>query len=154
MESIIVLIAIFYVIYLIYKYENKGTQKHKKVKKIITTKEINDDSKNVYSVFFDVVGESFKNEDGTSRQDIIAKHVRELEPCHLNFYNYKGSLACGVYADEAQTLQVGHIAKDEVQELYDLATSEDSISPRFHDVKGGTDGYKYGVSIEILVEDA
>lgn len=119
----------------------------------VKTKALVHDDEEVYSMYFDVVGESFKNEDGSSRQQIIEDYVEELEPVHLKFYTYKGATACGVYADPSHTKQVGNIPKDEVEELYELVTSGATIEPRFYEKKGGTNGYKFGVTIEILVKD-
>ena len=154
MNSIIVIIAIVVVIYFIFKKGTTSKKKSASTKKVVLkTKLIQDDDEEAYSMYFDVVGESFKNEDGTDRQEIIKKHVKELNPAHLKFYNYKGSLACAVYVDEAMGKQVGNIPKHEVQELYELATDESTyISPRFYEKKGGGD-YMYGVTIEILIKE-
>jgi hypothetical protein len=115
-------------------------------------KELDDQDDEVYSMFFDVVGESFKNDDGTSRQEIIEKYARESEPVHLKFYNYKGSMACAVFLDDEFKKQIGHIAKDEVEDVYELATGGLTIDPRIYSVGTGPKGL-YGVQIEILVED-
>ena len=115
--------------------------------------DLDDDDEDIYTMVFDVVGESFKNDDGGSRQEIIDKYVEELEPAHLKFYNYKGELACGVFVDSSHVKQVGNIPKDEVAELYDLVTSDATISPIFYEKKGGAHGHKFGVTIEILIKE-
>ena len=118
----------------------------------IHTEALSDDSDEVYSMFFDVVGESFKNDDGSDRQKIIQRYVEVDAPAHLKFYAYEGAWACAVYTDSGMTKQIGNIAKSEAPELYDLATSGATIDPRFHSVGKNTKGL-YGVNIEVLIDD-
>jgi len=129
-----------------YGKQDRSTSINAKVKEL--TNEDND----VYAMFFDVVGESFKNDDGISRQEIIKKYARVQDPIHLKFYDYKGSMACGVYLDENHAMQIGNISRDEVKEVYDLATSGSTIDPRIYSMGKGQKGL-YGVVIEILIKD-
>jgi hypothetical protein len=114
--------------------------------------ELDDQDEEVYSMFFDVVGESFKNDDGTSRQEIIKKYARESEPVHLKFYDYKGSIACGVFLDDAFKRQIGNISRNEVADVYELATGGMTMDPHIYSIATGPKGL-YGVQLEILVED-
>ena len=75
-------------------------------------------------VIFDVVGVTFKNEDGESRQEILEfmyeySHRKKAKRIKANLkpYEYKGKHALAVWADG---VQVGNIAADEVRDVEKL----------------------------------
>lgn len=93
----------------------------------------------------DIVGESFKNKDGTSRQYIIENHAKVGAPAYLHFYTFKGSPACAVSIDGGQ---IGHLPKEKVtpiKELVKVASATGAIITHFGKSPGGL----YGVKIEI-----
>jgi len=101
------------------------------------------------TIIIDVVGESFKNDDGTGRQEIIKNYVREGEPANLKFYNYKGNMACAVSVDEGQ---VGNLPKGKAQEIYNLVADGASIGAGIHSVGiSGASGL-YGISLYIEIK--
>ncbi len=100
------------------------------------------------TIFIDVVGESFDNDNGTSRQEIIEKYVREGSAANLRFYDYKGSMACAVSVDEGQ---IGNLPKDRAREIYDLATSGASIGAGIQSVGVSSTSGLYGVSLYIEI---
>lgn len=75
-------------------------------------------------VTFDVVGVTFKNDDGESRQEILEfmyeyshkKNAKKIK-ASLKPYKYKGESALAVWADG---VQVGNIAADEVLDVEKL----------------------------------
>lgn len=76
------------------------------------------------AVTYDVVGVTFKNEDGESRQEILEfmyeyshkKNAKKIK-ASLKPYKYKGESALAVWADG---VQVGNIAADEVLDVEKL----------------------------------
>ena len=101
------------------------------------------------TIIIDVVGESFDNDDETSRQEIIENHVREGEPANLKFYDYKGDMACAVSVDEGQ---IGNLPKGRAQEIYNLVADGASIGAGIHSVgMSGASGL-YGVSLYIEIK--
>ena len=100
------------------------------------------------TIKMDVVGESFNNDDGSSRQEIIAKYVKEGEAANLKFYDYKGSLACAVSVDEGQ---IGNLPKGEVQKVYDLIKDGANIGAGIYSVGKSSESGFYGVSLYIEI---
>lgn len=100
---------------------------------------------------FRIVGTSFKNDDGTSRQDIIWDIDHKMSPfrdkveLRLGKYLYEGEDAIKVLAND---LQIGHISREDAK--YFILPMWDryaGVSEYF--IRGG--GHlKYGVSIEVM----
>lgn len=68
-----------------------------------------------------VVGVTFNNDDGTSRQDIIAM-LGENEELKLEPYKYEGEPAIGVY-ETRRHMQVGNLKKELAKTLYSTLTN-------------------------------
>ena len=101
------------------------------------------------TIIVEVVGESFNNNDGTSRQEIIEKYVNEGEAANLRFYTYKGDMACAVSADEGQ---IGHLPKEKAKEIYDMVADGADIGAGIHSVGISNESGLYGVSLYIQVK--
>ena len=86
---------------------------------------------------FKVVGVTFKNVGGTSRQTILRKIKYEQKPFDelvffsLKVYDFEGRPAIGVYADDTQ---IGNVPRDEIDNI--LALKDKIISVRV-DIIGG-----------------
>lgn len=103
-----------------------------------------------------VAGVSFKNEKGASRQTILRKinfhdsPFNEYIELELRPYDYEGSTAYGVYANN---LQIGNIPADKVQFVSDNWEHIDSISAI--NVYGGgrnAEGYAISYGCEITLK--
>jgi len=149
LSPLMLLGGLFLLLYLLWREKRP----QKEVNIVAKTLELDPEDEDVYSLFLRVVGVSFANDDGSKRQTIIKKYAQEGEPVYLRFYNYKRSLACAVYVDEAMKRQIGHISKADIEELYEIATSGVTMGSRISSiVKGSKD--LYGVELEILVDDS
>ena len=74
-----------------------------------------------------VVGVSFSNNNGSSRQNIIYKHV-EVDDClGMKFYKYKGEIACGIYV---KGYQIGNLSKSDALYLYEYKENDINIYTR------------------------
>lgn len=87
-------------------------------------KEPEPDYSSYESATYDVVGVTFKNEDGDSRQEILeflyqSSHGRKAKKvkAELKTYDYKGKPALAVYGDGAQ---VGNIVAGQVSRVIKL----------------------------------
>lgn len=106
----------------------------------------------VYRRHHHLVGVSFKNDDGSSRQKMLKKIAKENEKddpewfpnITIEQYDYQGSPAIGVYADD---YQIGNISKDEVD---DVLKNHDTIRSIDINVFGGDSGKSYGAEIVII----
>lgn len=107
-----------------------------------------------YSIFSKVVGVSFDNDDGSSRQKNIIKYIKEDDELFLKGYKYNGKAAIAVYAKENQpSTQIGNISSDLTIDILELSPSTD-IELRVKNVTGGTQGKEYyGVNIEIFTTE-
>lgn len=100
---------------------------------------------------YDVVGESFKNDDGSSRQEIleaIANHEPPYEECEVSLdeYDYKGERALAVKVNGDQ---IGNIARKDLDEVFGDLDSAERIELR---VFGGGEGKSYGAGITLVSE--
>ncbi|UFH59818.1 hypothetical protein [Sulfurovum mangrovi] len=102
-------------------------------------------SDNVYII--DVVGESFDNEDGTSRQNIIEKHVKVEYPVTLRFYQYESAIACAVDTDWGQ---IGNLSRENASHLWELALKGHTFSASIESVGKSRSSGLYGVSLRVL----
>ena len=97
-----------------------------------------------------VVGVSFNNADGTSRQKYISKlHVGD--PILLKYYKYKNEPAYAVTT--ASKKQIGNISKDLANTLFKNYNNCYFVS-KVNEVIGGKDGNYYGCIISISIYDS
>lgn len=104
-----------------------------------------------YSIYSKVVGTSFKNDDGSSRQEYIKQKLKAGDELFLKAYNYKGNPALALYAEENnKNSQIGHISSSLTERIVQLP-EDTMIEIRVRDITGGTTEKKtFGVNIEIL----
>ena len=98
---------------------------------------------------YDVVGESFDNEDGTSRQEIlgaIANCEPPYEDCEVSLdeFDYKGERALAVKVNGDQ---IGCIAKENLDAVFNDLEFTDAITLK---VFGGENGKSYGAAITLI----
>lgn len=107
-----------------------------------------------------VVGVTFANPDGSSRQAHIKQHARQGDPVFLlphpipedknavgvHIRQRRGCLAIG----RPKTAQIGHLGREMAQELHQ-AIVEGRVSGHILQVTGG-DGKTLGVNIELIVK--
>lgn len=108
----------------------------------------------VYRRHHTVVGVSFKNSDGTSRQKALrtiaklqeegADGIEDWPTISIRQYEYEGQPAIGVYADD---VQIGNIAKDEVPAIL---RNKDTVRAYDLSIYGGEDGKYYGAELIII----
>lgn len=98
---------------------------------------------------YDVVGESFNNDDGTSRQDILAA-IANCEPpyedCKVSIdeFDFQGERALAVKVNGAQ---IGCIARKDLDDVFEDLISTEEITLR---VFGGENGKSYGASVTLI----
>lgn len=103
----------------------------------------------VYTKSYKVVGVTFTNDDGTSRQDILAEIVEQQnlgapDPTfRFETGEYEGADSIAVYVDEKK---VGFIEKNEVGWLIEHMDEAESIES-FEVVGSGQDGYSLGLRL-------
>lgn len=90
-----------------------------------------------------VVGVTFKNSDGSSRQEQLAYHCFYGDQLELRPFTYRGAPAYAVYDDG---VQIGNISSELAQTIHDLAP--DAIQGEIAEVTGG-DGRNYGCNIVV-----
>ena len=74
-----------------------------------------------------VVGVSYDNDDGSSRQSIISKYV-EVDDClGMKFYKYEGEIACAIYT---KGHQIGNVSKRDAIYLYEHKGDDINIYTR------------------------
>lgn len=98
---------------------------------------------------YDVVGESFDNEDGTSRQEIldaIANGEPPYENCEVSLdeFDYKGERALAVKVNGDQ---IGCIARKDLDAVFSDLDLADAITLK---VFGGDNGKNYGAAITLI----
>ncbi len=119
MNYIFLLIPILILIYF-YKKSERGIKIcNKSIKKLI---------KQNYTLYgAKVVGVSYDNNDGSSRQNIINKYV-EIDDClGMKFYKYEGEIACAIYA---KGHQIGNLSKSDAIYLYEHKENDINIYTR------------------------
>lgn len=92
-----------------------------------------------------IVGVSFKNDDGSSRQRIISK-LESGDPLCLEHYDYSGEPAYSVTTLDDEC--IGNLPKDLSFDIFNHYRDY-SIDASVNDVIGGEDGQKYGCVIDI-----
>lgn len=104
------------------------------------------ESDRIYARHYSVVGVTFKNDDGMSRQTFLQLIAMGAEPFEkvnagIKQYTYQGSPAIGVYAND---VQIGNISKDDVSEILDNGDTQLAFDL---EVYGGKNGKSYGAEI-------
>lgn len=117
MEAIMnYLILLFSILFIIYLYKKISSSPVNEDIKTCTKslKELQDN--NYLHLSRKIVGVSFKNSNGSSRQRLIEKYV-ELNDCLvISFYKYEGENACAIYA---KGYQIGNFSRDDAQYFYE-----------------------------------
>lgn len=99
-----------------------------------------------------VVGVSYPNDDGTSRQEILS-HCLTGEPVGLHWYAFRGAPACAVISDYGQ---IGHLKAELAAELHEayIQNEDDTdiiFSSAISDITGGQNGLSYGCNITMSI---
>ena len=100
------------------------------------------------TIEINVVGESFSNDDGSSRQEIIERYVKVDEPANLKFYKYKGKMACSVSVKHGQ---IGHLPKEKVPKILKLIKDGANIGAGIQSVGISSSSNLYGVKLYIQI---
>ena len=99
---------------------------------------------------FSVVGVSFDNDDGTSRQDIISG-LSVGEALLLNYHEYENEPAYAV--TDALGNCIGHVSKELAATIYQKY-KDCYFAVSVDDITGGDSGLKYGCVISIDIYDS
>lgn len=99
-----------------------------------------------YHLGFKIVGSTFKNDDGSKRQDIL-KSLKNGDTIGLKTYDFQGRTAIGVYTCDGK--QIGNIKEEDIPYALDKMkrmrrTHIDNID-KFNDGFGKTIYYAYVV---------
>ena len=97
-----------------------------------------------------VVGVSFNNDDGTSRQEIISG-LSVGEALLLNYHEYENEPAYAV--TDALGNCIGHVSKELAAMIYQKY-KDCYFAVMVDDITGGTSGLKYGCIIDIDIYDS
>lgn len=97
-----------------------------------------------------VVGVSFNNDDGTSRQEIISG-LSIGEALLLNYHEYENEPAYAV--TDALGNCIGHVSKGLATMIYQKY-KDCYFAVMVNDITGGTSGLKYGCIIDIDIYDS
>lgn len=101
------------------------------------------DEEHSYLYKTQLVGSSFNNEDGTSRQEALSK-MPEFSKVKLKEYDYQGSPA--IYVVNNQNTIIGNIAKENVQEVLILMSENPDLVVKAS-IYGGNGGKSYGSTL-------
>lgn len=111
------------------------------------------DSQNIGYMTFRVAGVTYNNDDGTSRQEIIAEIRRENNPTEnkLDFkeYSYEGKPALAVYL---RGKQVGNVPANRVDYLLEEIEKNHLVSAELEFLGGGDLSYGVEITLGILKE--
>lgn len=94
-----------------------------------------------------VVGVTHANQDGTSRQPIIAR-CHSGDPVYLHFYRYKGDPAYAVYTDGGQ---IGNLSAELAEYLYTRYGENAFFHAGIINITGGYSGRYFGCNLDIRV---
>lgn len=93
-----------------------------------------------------VVGVTFNNDNGTSRQQIIPL-CQCGDPVNLEYYTFKGAPAYAVMTKYGQIGNLSAAFADTIYNQYD----QYMLVPEIKEITGGSDGYPYGCKLQIAV---
>lgn len=95
-----------------------------------------------------VVGVTYDNDDGTSRQEVLS-HCLRGDPVGFYWHDFCGRPACAVISDHGQ---IGYLSADLAEDLhYDYASDRYSMVAHISDITGGQDGLSYGCNILLSI---
>lgn len=98
----------------------------------------------IYHNSYKIAGVTFKNEDGTKRQDIL-KSLKDNDVIGVKTYDYNGKTAIGVYTCDGK--QIGNIKEDEIpyalHRMKSMVKTTITGIDRFNDGFGKTIYYGY-----------
>lgn len=99
-----------------------------------------------------VVGVSYPNDDGSSRQEILSNCLPG-EPVWLSWQSFNGAPACAVMSDYGQ---IGYLKADLAADLHDDYVARDVnniivFSSNISDITGGENGLYYGCNIMVSI---
>lgn len=108
-------------------------------------------------IYFKVAGVSFRNEDGSSRQDIISK-LHDDDVLHFVPYVYEDEPAYHIVTESGKC--IGNVPKDYIQDVTDAINDPDNdymlavsdISARDEDGVP-LEGYNQGVTVALYIHD-
>lgn len=104
-----------------------------------------------FTTYSKVVGVTFENNDGTSRQKNIKKYIKEGNELFFEAYKYEDSIVLGLLAKKGNfSTQIGVIHSKLAKEILDLPL-DSQIEIRVKNITGGTkEKQTLGVNIEIF----
>lgn len=104
-----------------------------------------------FSMYSKVVGVSYNNNDGSSRQKNIKKYLNEGDELFVKGYSYKGAPAMAILAkDGKMSTQIGNLKAELVEDFVSLP-ADTEFEIRVKNLTGGTkEKPSFGVNIEIL----
>ena len=95
-----------------------------------------------------VVGVTYDNDDGSSRQEILS-HCLRGEPVGFYWHDFQGRPACAVISDRGQ---IGYLSADLAEDLhFDYQDDRYSLVAHISDITGGQDGYSYGCNLLLSI---
>lgn len=103
-----------------------------------------DQNKLVRTIHTKVAGVTFRNSDGSSRQENLSYCISG-GPVEFEHFTYQGAPAYAVFCGG---LQIGNLPADLARDLYELDDSYTFIGD-IDEVTGGDDGLKYGCNLQI-----
>ena len=103
-----------------------------------------DQNKLVRTIHTKVAGVTFRNSDGSSRQENLSYCIGG-GPIEFEHFTYKGAPAYAVFCGG---LQIGNLPADLARDLYELDDSY-TFFGEIDEVTGGDDGLKYGCNLQI-----
>lgn len=103
-----------------------------------------DQNRLVRTIYTNVAGVTFRNSDGSSRQENLSYCISG-GPVEFKHFTYQGAPAYAVFCGG---LQIGNLPADLARDLYELDDSYTFIGD-IDEVTGGDDGLKYGCNLRI-----
>lgn len=94
-----------------------------------------------------VVGVSYDNDDGSSRQEILSRCLRG-EPVGLHSYTFNGQPALAVISEHGQ---IGHLRQDLAADIDNKYGDNIIFSATINDITGGDNGLHYGCFINLSI---
>lgn len=107
-------------------------------------------------LYFRVVGVTFENDDGSSRQKYISK-LHEGDPLGMESFDYEGSVAFHILDENDHC--IGNLPKDHVQFILDHYNAGHRIELSAFEILGRDenghriDGFNLGVEVSLTVYD-
>ena len=95
-----------------------------------------------------VVGVTYNNDDGSSRQEILSRCLIG-EPVSFYWHTFNGAPACAVISDHGQ---IGYLSANLAADLdRDYGSDDYYFVAQISDITGGCDGYSYGCNLLIAI---